>query len=233
MKPTSTLLIALLLTPLAALHAADTLTALRPNILLILADDMGWGDLGCHGNDKLATPTLATLQSQSVELEHFYVSPVCSPTRASLLTGRHHFRLRVLNTTSGLEVMHGDEITLAEVLKPAGYVSGCFGKWHNGANHPSTARDQGFDEFFGFNGGFFSNYFDPALEHNGVTKMRKGFITDVLADAAMGFIEKHRAQPFFCYVPFNACHSPMQAPDDLFAKYTSWASSRRRQRFTR
>jgi arylsulfatase A len=116
--------------------------------------------------------------------------------------------------------MHGEEVTLAEALKPAGYVSGCFGKWHNGANHPTTARGQGFDEFFGFVGGFFSNYFDPELEHNGVTAARKGFITDVLADAAMGFMEKHRAQPFFCYVPFNACHSPMQAPDDLFAKYT-------------
>jgi arylsulfatase A len=138
-----------------------------------------------------------------------------------LLTGRHHVRLRVLNTTSGLETMHGEEVTLAEALKPAGYVSGCFGKWHNGANHPTTARGQGFDEFFGFNGGFFSNYFDPALEHNGVTAARKGFITDVLADAAMAFIEKHRSEPFFCYVPFNAPHSPMQAPEELFAKYSA------------
>ncbi len=191
----------------------------KPNILFILADDMGWGDVRCHGNDQIATPTFDKLQSQGVELEHFYVSPICSPTRSSLLTGRHHFRLRVLSTTGGLEVMHGDEVTLAEALKPAGYVSGCFGKWHNGANHPSTARGQGFDEFFGFVGGFFSNYFDPALEHDGVTAVRKGFITDVLAEAAMAFIEKHRSQPFFCYLPFNACHSPMQAPADLFAKY--------------
>ena len=205
---------------LAILAGAQAAPAQKPNILLILADDMGWGDLRCHGNEKLDTPSLDKLQSQSVELDHFYVSPVCSPTRSSLLTGRHHFRLRVLNTTSGLETMHGEEVTLAEALKPAGYVSGCFGKWHNGANHPTTARGQGFDEFFGFVGGFFSNYFDPELEHNGVTAARKGFITDVLADAAMGFIEKHRAQPFFCYVPFNACHSPIQAPEDLFAKYT-------------
>jgi sialate O-acetylesterase len=219
MKHLFTIAIALLLAPLAMGNAADAPTK-RPNILLILADDMGWGDLRCHGNEKLDTPALDKLQSQSVELEHFHVSPVCSPTRSSLLTGRHHFRLRVLNTTSGLETMHGDEVTLAEALKPAGYVSGCFGKWHNGANHPTTARGQGFDEFSGFVGGFFSNYFDPELEHNGVTAARKGFITDVLADSAMAFIEKHRAQPFFCYVPFNACHSPMQAPDGLFAKYT-------------
>jgi arylsulfatase A-like enzyme len=218
----SCLLTALLLAALAPLHAAETPAKVeKPNLLVILADDMGWGDLRCHGNDKLDTPALDRLQSQSVELAHFHVSPVCSPTRSSLLTGRHHFRLRVLNTTSGLETLHGEEVTLAEALKPAGYVSGCFGKWHNGANHPTTARGQGFHEFFGFVGGFFSNYFDPELEHNGVTAARKGFITDVLADATMAFIEKHRAQPFFCYVPFNACHSPMQAPEDLFAKYSA------------
>ena len=220
MKRLRIFLIPLILSVLSVYSVGQTTSVAPPNILLILADDMGWGDLRCHGNEKLDTPALDKLQSQSVELEHFHVSPVCSPTRSSLLTGRHHFRLRVLNTTSGLETMHGEEVTLAEVLKPAGYVSGCFGKWHNGANHPTTARGQGFDEFFGFVGGFFSNYFDPELEHNGVTAARKGFITDVLADAAMDFIEKHRAQPFFCYVPFNACHSPMQAPDDLFGKYT-------------
>lgn len=191
----------------------------RPNILLILADDMGWGDLGCHGNTRLATPSLDRLQSQSVELNRFFVSPVCSPTRASLLTGRHHVRLRVINTSDGLEVMHGDETTLAEVLRPHGYAAGCFGKWHNGSNHPSTAKAQGFDEFFGFSGGFFPNYFDPLLEHHGLDTPTTGFITDVLANAAIDFIHRHKAKPFFCYVPFNACHSPMQAPQELFEKY--------------
>ena len=112
-------------------------------------------------------------------------------------SGRHHARLRVLGTTDGLEVMHGDETMLAEALKPAGYVSGCFGKWHNGSNHPSTAHGQGFDEFFGFSGGFFSNYFDPKLEHDGIATPTKGFITDVLADAAMAFIERKRRSRSF------------------------------------
>ena len=139
---------------LMPLHAADVPSKTeKPNLLLILADDMGWGDLRCHGNAKLSTPSLDRLRTQSVGLEHFHVSPVCSPTRSSLLTGRHHARLHVINTSDGLEVMHGGEITLAEALKPAGYVSGCFGKWHNGSNHPSTARGQSFDEFFGFSGG--------------------------------------------------------------------------------
>ena len=205
--------------PSPATPSASAATDPRPNILLILADDMGWGDLHCHGNTKLATPSLDTLRTQSVELEHFYVSPICSPTRSSLLTGRHHARLHVINTSGGLEVMHGDETTLAEALKSAGYVSGCFGKWHNGSNYPSTARGQGFDEFFGFSGGFFPNYFDPQLEHADVVTPTKGFITDVLADAAMSFIERNKGRPFLCYVPFNACHSPMQAPQDLFEKY--------------
>ena len=219
MKPVLTFFAALLLGSFA--RPAPALAAeRRPNILLILADDMGWGDLRCHGNDRLDTPVLDKLKSQSVELDYFYVSPICSPTRSSLLSGRHHLRLRVVNTTNALEVMHGDEVTIAEALKPAGYVTGCFGKWHNGSNQPSTARGQGFDEFFGFSGGFFSNYFDPELEHNGVVAPRKGFITDVIADAALAFIERQRGQPFFCYVPFNACHSPMQAPADLFAKYS-------------
>lgn len=190
-----------------------------PNIVLLLADDMGWGDVHHNGNDAIVTPAIDRLHAEGVTLDRFYVSPVCSPTRSSLLTGRHHLRLRVLGTTGGLEVMHGDETTLAEAVKPAGYASGCFGKWHNGANHPSTARGQGFDNFFGFNGGFFSNYFDPELEHDGATALRRGFVTDLLTDGAVAFIEKHAKQPFFCYVPFNACHSPMQAPDDLFAKY--------------
>jgi len=203
-----------------ARSAAPVGTINRPNILFVLADDMGWGDLRCHGNKHLDTPALDQLRSQGVALERFLVGPVCAPTRASLLTGRHHLRLRVINTTNALEVMHGDELTLAEALKAEGYATGCFGKWHNGSNHPSDARGQGFDEFFGFSGGFFSNYFDPELEHNGVVAPRKGFITDVLTDAALAFIERERARPFFCYVPFNAPHSPVQAPADLFAKYS-------------
>ena len=212
--------IALLFVPFVAIQAAETPKVYsKPNILLILADDMGWGDLRCHGNDKIDTPSLDKLQSQSVELDRFFVSPLCSPTRSSLLTGRHHLRLGVLSTTGGLEVIRGEEVTIAEGLHSAGYSTGCFGKWHNGSNHPSTARGQGFNEFFGFSGGFFSNYFDPELEHDGVTAIRKGFITDVIADKAIDFIERNQSHPFFCYVPFNACHSPMQAPEGLFTKY--------------
>jgi arylsulfatase A-like enzyme len=107
MKRLRIFLIPLILSVLSVYSVGQTTSVAPPNILLILADDMGWGDLRCHGNEKLDTPALDKLQSQSVELDHFHVSTVCSPTRSSLLTGRHHFRLRVLNTTSGLETMHG------------------------------------------------------------------------------------------------------------------------------
>ena len=130
--------------------------------------------------------------------------------------------------------MHGEEVTLAEALKPAGYVSGCFGKWHNGANHPSTARGQGFDEFFGFNGGFFSNYFDPVLEHDGVTAVRKGFITDVITNAAMAFIEKHRSRAVLLLCALQCLRTrPCRLRRICLPNTARWASSRRRQRFTR
>ncbi|MCL5744503.1 MAG: arylsulfatase [Acidobacteria bacterium] len=194
--------------------------ARRPNVLLILTDDQGWGDLHSHGNERLDTPVLDRLGSSGVRFDRFFVSPLCSPCRSSLLTGRHHLRSNVLSTTGGLEVLSSDEVTLAEALKPAGYVTGCFGKWHNGLYYPSTANGQGFDEFFGFRGGFFPTYFDPELEHNQQKVRTKGFMSDILTDAAIRFIEANRSRPFFCYLPYNHPHSPLQAPDELFAKYS-------------
>ena len=191
----------------------------KPNIVFIMSDDSGWGDVGWNGNRMLESPVLDRLKGESVELKRFYVAPTCAPTRAALLTGRHPLRTGVLNTTRGHQVLSGDELTIAEALKAAGYATGCFGKWHSGANHPWTAQGQGFDKFVGFNGGFLSNYFDSPLEFNGVTKPTEGFITDVLTDSALAFIRENRDQPFFCYVPYNVPHSPFQAPEDLYKKY--------------
>ena len=118
----------------------------RPNIVLIMADDMGHGDLGVHGNPIIRTPHLDRLAKQSVRFKNFYVSPVCSPTRASLLTGRYHYRTGVIHTSRGGAMMHGDEVTVAELLKVAGYRTGVFGKWHLGDTYPMRPQDQGFDE---------------------------------------------------------------------------------------
>ena len=191
----------------------------HPNILLIMTDDQGWGDLHFHGNDSISTPNLDRLAEQSIRFDHFYVSPFCSATRASLLTGRYHLRTGTSWVTHRKEVMRSEEMTLAELFKGAGYTTGLFGKWHNGEQFPNDPRGQGFDEFFGFTAGHWNNYFNATLRHNDEEVPTEGFITDVLTDQAIGFIEKNKETPFLCYVPYNAPHSPFQMPDRYFDKY--------------
>lgn len=191
----------------------------RPNILVILTDDQGWGDLGLHGNKSLRTPHLDALAKRSRRFERFFVSPVCAPTRASFLTGRYHLRTGVFGVTAGRETMRAEESTLAEILRAAGYVTACIGKWHNGAHFPNHPLGQGFDHFFGFCAGHWNNYFDTTLEDDGRKVATKGFISDVLTDRTLTFLEKNRAKPFFCYLVFNAPHGPYQVPDRYFDPY--------------
>ena len=193
----------------------------RPNVLLIMTDDQGYGDLACHGNTVIDTPVLDRLASQSVRFDRFFVCPYCTPTRAALMTGRYPLRTGAASVTRGLETVRSEEVTIAEVLKSVGYATGCFGKWHIGEHYPSHPLGQGFDEYFGMPQGHWDNYFDPKLEHNGEIVETKGFITDVITDYAIRFIEAHRDEPFFCYVPYNAPHTPMQIPDRYFDKYTA------------
>ncbi len=191
----------------------------HPNVILILTDDQGWGDLGVHGNDKISTPTIDGLAKRAAHFEKFYVSPLCAPTRASLLTGRYNLRTGTSWVSKGLENMRPQEVTIAEMFQQQGYKTGCFGKWHNGAHFPQHPNQQGFDEFIGFCAGHWNNYFSTTLEHNGEPYPTKGYISDVLADEAIKFIERSQDQPFFCYVPFNAPHGPFQVPDEYFNKY--------------
>jgi arylsulfatase A len=189
----------------------------RPNVLLVLADDMGYGDLGVHGTPHIETPRLERLAAESVRFERFFVTPLCAPTRAALLTGRAALRTGVWGVKQNQETMSADEVTLAEALRGAGYRTGCFGKWHNGELYPTTAPGQGFDEFFGFCGGHVNGYFDASLMRGATPEPTTGYIADVLTDAAIDFMERHRDRPFFCYVPFNTPHTPLQAPDREFA----------------
>ena len=191
----------------------------RPNILLVLTDDQGYGDLALNGNPYLRTPNIDRLANEGARLERYYVSPLCAPTRAALLTGRYHPRTGVLSPGHGVETLPADEVTLPQIFKSNGYATGCFGKWHNGHSYPHTPLGNDVDRFLGFCGGFFPNYFDPLLQTNDSEQQTTGFITDVLADAAIEFMTDNRDTPFFCYVPFNAPHSPLQCPDDLFEKY--------------
>jgi len=210
----STVFVACCLAALPPACGAD-----RPNVLIVMTDDQGWGDVHRHGNDALDTPTLDRLAQQGAHLDRFYVSPVCAPTRASLLTGRYFLRCGVHGVTRGQESMDPREITLAEVLRSAGYATGCFGKWHNGAHWPMHPNGQGFDEFVGFCAGHWNNYFDTTLQRNGVEFRSDGYISDVLTDEAIAFMRARRDGPFLCYVPYNAPHSPFQVPDRHFDKY--------------
>ena len=203
----------------AGLEQAPT-SPRAPNVLLIVTDDQGYGDLGATGNPHLSTPNLDHLAGESVVFDRFFASPVCAPTRASLLTGRYHLRTGTWGVTGGRETMRGDEVTLAEVLRASGYRTGAFGKWHNGAHVPSTPRAQGFDEFFGFRGGHWNLYFDTELERNGRPVKTTGYIADVLTDEALRFIERNRKQPFFCYLAFNTPHSPLQVPDKYYEPFS-------------
>ena len=208
------------------LRAADE--SPRPNVILVISDDQGFGDLGVHGNPKLKTPNLDRFARQSVELTQFYVCPVCSPTRSSLMTGRYNYRTGVVDTYLGRSIMYGAESTLAEMLAAEGYRTGIFGKWHLGDNFPTRAMDQGFQESLVLKGGGIgqpsdppggSSYLDPLLMHNGRLEKTHGYCSDVYVDAAIQFIEQDRQKPFFVYLPFNAPHSPLEAPAEEYAAY--------------
>jgi len=191
----------------------------RPNVLVLLADDQGWGDLGLTGNLAVQTPRLDSLARQGAVFDHFYVQPVCSPTRAELLTGRYHPRGGVYGTSAGEERLDLDEHTIGESFRQAGYATGVFGKWHNGSQPPHHPNARGFDTFYGFASGHWGHYFDWTLEHDNELVQGAGYLPDDLTDRALAFIETHRDEPFFAYVPYNTPHSPMQVPDRFFDRY--------------
>ena len=203
----------------AAARGAEKMPTRKPNVIMILTDDQGWGDVHSHGNERLDTPWMDRLADQGARFDRFYVNPLCAPTRAAVLTGRYHRRTGVSGVARRTETMRADEVTIAQALKAGGYATACFGKWHNGAYYPHHPRGKGFDECLGFCCGHWNNYFDTLLEHNGEPVRPKGYINDVLTDAALAFIEKHKGQPFFVYLPYNTPHSPFQVPDRYFSKY--------------
>ncbi len=190
-----------------------------PNIVVILADDQGWGDLSVNGNRNLSTPRIDSLAHDGAMLEQFYVCAVCAPTRAEFLTGRYHARGGVHGVSTGAERLNLDEKTIAQVFQSAGYATGAFGKWHNGSQFPYHPRARGFDEYYGFTSGHWANYFDTEMDHNGKLVQGKGYITDDLTRHAIRFIEGNRSKPFFCYLPLNTPHSPMQVPEEFYSKF--------------
>jgi arylsulfatase A-like enzyme len=201
-------------------HAtAAEAAAARPNFVIILADDQGWGDLSIHGNLNLQTPRIDSLARDGALFDRFFVCPVCAPTRAEFLTGRWHPRGGVHGVSTGAERLNPDEKTIADTFRAAGYATGAFGKWHNGSQWPYHPNARGFDEYYGFTSGHWGQYFDPLLDHNGAPVRGKGFIVDDLTDHAIAFIEQNKDRPFFCYLPVNIPHSPFQVPDRFYDKY--------------
>ena len=190
--------------------------ASQPNILVMLADDQGWGDLGYHGNVNLKTPHLDSLAKEGASFSYFYVCPVCAPTRAEFLTGKYHQRVGVQGVSEGRERLNASALTLADELKEAGYATGLFGKWHNGTQPPYHPNNRGFDTFYGFTSGHWSHYFDTPMDKNGERVTGEGFMVDDYTVRALEFMEEHRDEPFFCFVPFNTPHSPMMVPDRFY-----------------
>ena len=221
-----------LLVLLALATASHASAADRPNVLLVITDDQGFGDLGAHGNPVIRTPNLDAFAKESVWLKNFYVSPVCSPTRSSLLTGLYNYRTGIVDTSTGRSMMRPDVTTLPQMLAAAGYRTGLFGKWHLGDHYPLRPEDRGFHETLWSHGGGLAQpsdppevdpktaYFDPVLTRNGKEVKTKGYCTEVFTDAAIEFVTKaDAAKPFFAYVAYNAPHSPFQVPERFSAPY--------------
>ncbi|MEM9379634.1 MAG: arylsulfatase [Planctomycetota bacterium] len=205
--------------------AGDDGPAARPNVLLVIADDQGYGDVASHGNAMIRTPHLDALRADSVRLTDFHVDPTCSPTRSALMTGRYSTRTGVWHTIMGRSLMDGDEVTLAEVFRASGYRTGMFGKWHLGDNAPTRPQDQGFEHVVWHHGGgvgqgpdhWDNDYFDDTYEVNGSWTPFEGYCTDVWFREATEFIEREDARPFFAYLSTNAPHGPFLV-DEAYSK---------------
>ncbi|MDP3469013.1 MAG: arylsulfatase [Daejeonella sp.] len=193
----------------------------RPNILLIMTDDQGVGDLGIHNNDVLKTPNMDAIAKQGAEFKQFIVNFNCSPTRASMLTGRDNYRTGVVGVTETSHLMKASEITIAKLLSEAGYSTGIFGKWHLGDSYPMRPSDKGFQETLIHKGGGIgqasdppgNSYFNPILEHNNVRKVFDGYCDDIFADATLSFIDKNKDKPFFAFYATNLPHFPLTVSD--------------------
>jgi arylsulfatase A-like enzyme len=206
----------------------------QPNIIIVITDDQGYGDLSCHGHPFLQTTHLDKLYEQSTRFDNFHVSPTCAPTRAALMAGKAPFKLGITHTILERERMVRGSKTIAEVLQEAGYTTGIFGKWHLGDVESYQPQNRGFDEVFIHGGGGIgqdypvtcadvpgNEYFDPVIRHNGIFKKTTGFCTDVFFQHALGWIRDSAGKdpPFFAYISTNAPHGPFIAPEHYKALY--------------
>ncbi len=206
----------------------------KPNIIIVMPDDVGYGDFSCHGNPIVKTPHVDAFREQSVRFTNFHVSPTCAPTRAALLTGRHEFKSGVTHTINERERLSLKATTLAQVLKSSGYATGIFGKWHLGDEEAYQPERRGFDETYIHGAGGIgqsypgscgdapgNTYFSPAVRHNGVFEKTDGYCTDVFFNQALRWIDARRKTdaPFFAYITPNAAHTPLQCPEEYAKRH--------------
>ncbi len=193
----------------------------KPNVIVILTDDQGHGDMSCHGNPYIQTPAIDSLHRDSVRLTDFHVDPTCSPTRAALLTGRYSSRVGVWLTYGSRHHLQRDETTLANAFRDNGYRTAIFGKWHLGDNYPFRPTDRGFDEALIHGGGMIgetpdhwnNDYYDDVYFRNNEPEQVQGYCTDVWFREAREFVRRNRDRPFFLYLPTNAPHGPLHVPE--------------------
>lgn len=199
----------------------------KPNVIVVITDDQGYGDLGCHGNPIVKTPAIDAFYKESVRLTDFHVGPTCAPTRAGLLTGRYANRTGVWHTIGGCSILRNEEVTVADVLSENGYETALFGKWHLGDSYPARPQDKGFKHVVAHGGGgvgqtndvWNNDYFDDTYLVNGKPKKFEGYCTDVWFDEAINFIKEEKDNPFFCYISTNAPHSPFNVPLEYYEPY--------------
>jgi len=211
----------------------------RPNVILLITDDQGYGDLGCYGNPDLRTPNLDRLHAESIRLADYHVDPMCSPTRAALMTGRYSARTGVWSTLRGRYMLRRDEVTMSDVFAASGYRTGLFGKWHLGDTYPYRPHDRGFQEALTFGGGVVgeipdhwdNDYFTAVYRRNGKPERFSRYCTDVWFDEAIKFIEADRNKPFFCYLTTNAPHGPFQVHDRYSKPYEQAGIPAQRAKF--
>lgn len=199
----------------------------KPNVILILVDDQGYGDIAAHGNPYIQTPNIDELHNTSARFTNYHVNPTCAPSRAALMTGHNANRAGVWHTVNGRSLILERETVMAQTFKDNGYATSIFGKWHLGDNYPFRPQDKGFDEVLIHGGGgieqtmdyFDNDYFDDTYIHNGKKEKYKGYCTDIWFDEAIKFIESNREKPYFCYLPTNAAHSPYFVEDKYIEPY--------------
>ena len=207
--------------------ASKVKTKQQPNVIIVITDDQGYGDIAAHGNTLVKTPAIDKFHKESVRLTDFHVGPTCAPSRSGLMTGRYANRVGVWHTIGGVSILRKEEVTIAEVFKNNGYETAMFGKWHLGDTYPSRPQDKGFKYTVAHGGGgvgqtpdyWENDYFDDIYMENGKPKQYKGYCTNVWFDEAIKYIEEKKDKPFFAYISTNAPHLPYNVPEEYYNKY--------------